>query len=335
MPDTSPESRERFRRLSRWVAEQLGVDGSPRLELVAGDASFRRYYRLSAGGVTRIVMDAPPPQEDVAPFIDRLQRLAAGGLHVPQLYAADARHGFLLLEDLGDTQYLHRLDADTVSRLYADALTALRSIQSQPTTGLPRYDAAALEREMHLFPDWFLDRHHRIALSHPEQEALQQVFETLIAAICPQPHVFVHRDYHSRNLMVTDTRNPGILDFQDAVAGPLTYDLVSLLRDCYVAWPVAQVNAWVADYHAQLPAIGLADDIPWATFQRWFDLTGIQRHLKAIGIFARLNHRDGKPGYLGAIPRTLNYILEVGAAYPEVAPLLELVQRHGLAEPPP
>lgn len=317
---------ERLALLEAWLTEACGLRGY-RLETASADASFRRYFRLTlSGGGSLIAMDAPPDHEDCGPFVAVAGRLRAAGLHVPQVVAQDLRQGFLLLEDLGTRSYLDALGPASVDRLYADALQALLQMQTRAAAaGLPPYDAALLRREMALFPDWLLQRHLGIRVEPALAGMLERAFAVLEANALAQPVVCVHRDYHSRNLMVVEGANPGVIDFQDAVAGPVTYDLVSLLRDCYVAWPAAQVDAWVAGYHAAADRAGLIGGIDRDTFLAWFDLMGVQRHLKAAGIFARLCHRDGKPGYLADIPRTLNYIVAVGRRREAVAELADWV----------
>ena len=298
----------------------------------SGDASFRRYFRLHFDdGQTLIAMDAPPDKEDCGPFIDVSARLGRAGVHVPQILHQDLAQGFLLLEDLGDRLYLGELDADSVDGLYGDAIEAmLRFQQAGNVDGLPDYDRALLEREMQLFPDWLLQRHLGIELDAGEQAMLIDSFELLIDSALAQPQVLVHRDYHSRNLLVCAPDNPGIIDFQDAVNGPLTYDLVSLLRDCYIAWPAEKLAQWLAQYGQSALERGLLSVAQLPQLPRWFDLMGVQRHLKAAGIFARLNHRDGKDGYLGDIPRTLGYIVQVAAAREELAPLGRLISERVL-----
>ncbi len=300
------------------------------LQPASSDASFRRYLRADMGDLTHIVMDAPPENEDCRPFVDIARALFDSGLHVPQILEEDLEQGFLLLDDLGDRLYLDELDKQTVERLYGDALGALITMQSSGPAGdvLPPYDEDLLMQEMELFREWFLKVHLGLELDDETNVMLDQAFRFLADSALGQPQVCVHRDYHSRNLMVTDSHNPGILDFQDAVFGPVTYDLVSLLRDCYIAWPREQVEDWALGFHELAMQSGilnreLHDDEQ--QFLVWFDLMGVQRHLKAIGIFARLNHRDGKPGYLDDIPRTLNYVEEVSSRYPELKGLHDLV----------
>ena len=294
----------------------------------SSDASFRRYFRVWYDGQTRIVMDAPPDKEDCRPFVAIAQALRGLGLNAPEVLAGDLDQGLLLLTDLGSRQYLAELDERSVSGLYGDALDALARLQTGGDPGsplLPPYDSALLHREMELFRDWFLGRQLGFNLREDEHQVLDHTFALLADNALEQPKVWVHRDYHSRNLMVTDPDNPGVLDFQDAVVGAVTYDLVSLLRDCYVAWPRERVESWALAHRARLRALGMSGLDDAAQFLRWFDLMGVQRHLKAIGIFARLNLRDGKPGYLRDIPRTLGYVLAVAERYPDLAGLRDLL----------
>ncbi len=315
----------------RWLRATLG-DADFTLETASSDASFRRYFRVTLDGHSRIVMDAPPEREACSPFLAVAERFAEAGLHVPRIEAASIEQGFLLLEDLGSTDYLHRLDAASADRLYGDALDALLQLQRNVAhDGLPPYDAALLQRELDLFPEWYLDRHLGQPLSTARQADWQQLCRQLIDSAQAQPQVTVHRDYHARNLIVTSP-NPGIIDFQDAVVGPVTYDLVSLLRDCYIAWPPAQVEAWVLGYRRRLLDAGLPAGDSDARFLRWFDWMGVQRHLKVAGIFSRLWHRDGKRRYLDDLPLTLHYIATVAARYPELAWLCELPGVEPLAQ---
>lgn len=318
---------QRLRQLERWLVHGCRLPPHT-LEPASADASFRRYFRITlADASTLIAMDAPPDREDCRPFVAVAARMAQAGLHVPQIVAQDLEQGFLLLEDLGSRSYLHALNGQTAAPLYADAMRALLRLQTAASAaGLPAYDRPMLVREMQLFPEWLLERHLGIALDEGEQAMLAASFDVLIDNALAQPVVCVHRDYHSRNLMVVDGSNPGVIDFQDAVAGPLTYDLVSLLRDCYVRWPGERVDAWVGDYYHKACDAGLLGTADAATFLAWFDLMGVQRHLKAAGIFARLNHRDGKPGYLDDVPRTLGYIVEVGRRRPDVRELASFIE---------
>ena len=293
------------------------------------DASFRRYFRLQKDGHSFIAMDAPPEQEDCLPFIRVAGYLEAMQLNAPRLIEANLDAGFLLLTDMGSHQYLDELkaDPDLAGKLYADALTALAQMQRRGTPyqeSLPPYDEKLLRFELSLFHDWLCGTHLGIAFADADENEWQALCDLLVRNALAQPAVFVHRDYHSRNLMVTPGNNPGILDFQDAVEGPLTYDLVSLLKDCYVRWEPPQVDAWIRDYYAQLDD-ALRDRIDFELFNRYFDLMGVQRHLKAAGIFSRLNHRDGKPGYMHDVPRTLAYIVELVPRYPELDWLVDVI----------
>jgi len=324
LPDASDS---RLEALTRWVVDDLGFTGG-RIEPASADASFRRYFRVTRGADTCIVMDAPPDKEDVAPFIRVAQVLAGMGLNVPIILARDVSQGFLLLSDLGCCQYLDELKANReVDRLYADALKALVTLQTVGAAGssLPAYDRALLLREMELLPVWFLDRHLGLVVGDDERGMLDRLFDTLVQAALSQPSVFVHRDYHSRNLLLTGENNPGILDFQDAVFGPVTYDAVSLLKDCYIAWPPERVRDWVLAYRERLVLAGIDVGSDASEFVRWFDLMGLQRHIKVLGIFARLYYRDGKSGYLKDLPRVLDYARATAAAYPETAEFAKFV----------
>jgi aminoglycoside/choline kinase family phosphotransferase len=274
-------------------------------------------------------MDAPPSREDTRPFVQVSGMLAGLGLNVPQVIDEDPEQGFLLLSDLGSRPYLDALNDETVERLYGDALGALATIQAC-TPGdapLPAYDRTLLLNEMELCREWLIGKHLGLALTGQQSSMLDAAFDLLADSALQQPQVCVHRDYHSRNLMLTESNNPGILDFQDAVIGPVTYDLVSLLRDCYIDWPRERVEDWALGYQTLALQSGVLQeghDDP-QQFLRWFDLMGMQRHLKAAGIFARLNHRDGKPGYLGDIPRTLGYVVEVASRHDDLAAFGEFI----------
>jgi aminoglycoside/choline kinase family phosphotransferase len=318
--------------LQQWLADSCGLVDC-RIEAASGDASFRRYFRITlADGSTLIAMDAPPDKEDCAPFIAVAEALAAAGLHVPAILAQDLAQGFLLLEDLGSTLYLDALNEDSVERLYGDALGALLSLQAcGPQGDLPHYDAPMLQREMALFTDWLLGRHLTLTLDDGEQAMLADTFALLTDNALAQPQVCVHRDYHSRNLLVPASGQvPGVIDFQDAVLGPVTYDLVSLLKDCYIAWPQQQVDEWAMGYFELAVQSGVLRESHERDFLRWFDLMGAQRHLKAAGIFARLKHRDDKSDYLKDIPRTLGYIVATAQRHPELTGLAELIDRRVL-----
>jgi hypothetical protein len=315
--------------LRHWLEHGLGWRDSG-LAPASADASFRRYFRVTRPDGTYIAMDAPPDKEDVGPYLKVAAMLLATGVNAPRVLAREARDGFLLLTDLGSVTYLNALeDRSRANALYSDAIAALVHIQARGArhaAELPPYDEKLLRFEMSLFPDWLLGRHLGLALDGTERRQLESAFDLLVKSALEQPRVFVHRDYHSRNLMVCDDANPGILDFQDAVHGPLTYDLVSLLRDCYVAWPQQQVVAWALDYRRQAAEAGLDTGRDEAAFLRWLDLMGVQRHLKASGIFARLWHRDGKPGYLPDVPRTLGYIEQACARYEDLAALGDFIR---------
>lgn len=279
-------------------------------------------------------MDAPPGKENVGPYLAVARMLETIGVNAPRVLERNAEDGFLLLTDLGSTTYLAELaDRRRGPDLYADAIAALVRIQArggEHAASLPPYDEALLRFEMSLFVDWLLGRHLGVTLGPGEERSLAAVFDCLVASALEQPRVFVHRDYHSRNLMVCPGANPGILDFQDAVHGPLTYDLVSLLRDCYIAWPQDQVVAWALQFRRGIVTAGLDAGTDEQQFLRWFDLMGVQRHLKASGIFARLWHRDGKAGYLPDVPRTLEYIEQACERHADLAALGELVGRRVL-----
>jgi aminoglycoside/choline kinase family phosphotransferase len=319
----------------------LSIDS---LRPASDDASFRRYFRVDTGPDTRldthpgaaadqpaslIVMDAPPPQENCAPFLHAATVFARSGVSVPRVVAADAPRGLMLLEDFGSTTYLSALSAATAQGLYGDAIDALIRLQlaSDPAS-FPPYDRAQLLRELQLFPEWYVARHKEVRLDAAEQAVLDAAFEAILQNNLAQPQVHVHRDFHSRNLMVLEgARNPGILDFQDAVYGPITYDLVSLLRDAYIRWEEAQIIDWAVRYWERARKAGLPVRADFGDFYRDFEWMGLQRHLKVLGIFARLSHRDGKDRYLADLPLVLRYVQEVAARYVTLAPLSRLIDR--------
>jgi aminoglycoside/choline kinase family phosphotransferase len=307
-----------------------------RITVASADASFRRYFRVSRGDVdpaawapradTLIVMDAPPGKEDIAPYLKVTALLEQAGVHVPHVYGADARRGFIVMEDLGDTQFLSLLRTGRgVDKLYGDALTALANIQVRGLRAaqqLAPYDRAPLERELNLMPEWFLEKHLKLELTPEERALITVTNEFLINEALLQPQVFVHRDFHSRNLMVPpsgdDGRGPGVIDFQDALRGPIGYDLVSLLKDCYISWSRERIERWVKGYRRVLGSLGANVGDSEYQFMRWFDLIGVQRHIKVLGIFARLWHRDGKIGYLDDLPLVMNYVLDTCRRYAEL-----------------
>ncbi len=314
--------------ISAWLAGLNDPVTLPAtLRVASADASFRRYFRVdSPDGGSLIVMDAPPPQEDVRPFLTVAELFGNTGITVPRILAKDVDRGFLLLSDLGSTTYLKQLNADTAHKLYMDAIDALILLQVQSRPGhLPDYDRATLHRELMLFPDWYLGKHRGATLSDAQQASLNGVFDVLLANNLAQPQVYVHRDYHSRNLMVLDKGNPGILDFQDALYGPITYDLVSLLRDAYIQWDEEMVLDWAIRYWERARRAGLPVSHDVDAFYKDFEFMGLQRHLKVLGIFARLSHRDGKDAYLNDIPLVMEYTRKTAYRYKEFAPLVKLL----------
>lgn len=319
-------SDHRLALVQQWVAAQLRTD-SFSLAPASEDASFRRYFRVGCDGRTWIVMDAPPEREDCRPFLRVAALMHEAGLHVPAVLAQDVERGLLLLTDLGTTTYLRALSDDNADRLFGDAVSALITLQraSRPDR-LPVYDAVLLKRELALFPDWYLERHLQLTPDPESRATLEAVGAQLVACALAQPRVYVHRDYMPRNLMLSDP-NPGILDFQDAVFGPITYDLVSLFRDAFVSWDEPRAREWVAGYWAAARRAALPVQPDFATFYRDFEWMGLQRHLKVLGIFARIHYRDGKPGYLEDAPRFVHYARAVCARYSELSPMLRLFDR--------
>jgi len=308
--------------LASFLEQHLGDDASSPVA-ASSDASFRRYWRVQANAQTHIVMDAPPDKENCEPFIDIASRLQSAQIKAPQVHAADLSTGFLLLTDLGSQTLLQALDDDSADAYYGSALRSLQRMQQAVDfAGLPRFDQLRLRDEMELMPRWFLRQHLGVEPDCEEYDIIETGFLALIHSARVQPQVFVHRDFHSRNLMLGDDPQAelGVLDFQDAVIGPITYDLVSLLKDCYVRWHPDRVAAWAEGYRQQLQNAGVEvpDSLRW---QRWFDLMGVQRHLKVLGIFARLHYRDGKTDYLADLPRVLEYVLETCERYLELETL--------------
>ena len=318
---------QRLAALTRWLDGPLaGARFS--VAPASADASFRRYFRATlADGRSYVAMDAPPELEDCRPYVRIAGLLRAAGVHAPEIHAQDLAQGFLLLEDLGGRTYLESLAASDPAPLYAAATDALLRWQlaSRPAV-LPDYDRTLLERELQLFPDWYLGRHLGRRLAADDAQVLRQAFDLILANNLAQPRVYVHRDYHSRNLMISDPL-PGVLDFQDAVHGPITYDLVSLLRDAYLRWDEERVLDWAVRYWEKARRAQLPVAADFADFYRDFEWMGVQRQLKVVGIFARLRHRDGKERYLADIPRVLDYLLAACRRYRELHPLALLVER--------
>jgi aminoglycoside/choline kinase family phosphotransferase len=330
-----PEKDARLALVHKWLSDDLGLRPE-KVEPASSDASFRRYFRAFRNGETFVIMDAPPGKEDVRPYLKVTRLLESLGVHVPHVHEADEANGLLLLEDLGVTQYLQRLNAgDDPDRLYGDALFALAEIQTRGAEAaheLAPYDREALARELALMPEWFCRRHLELTLTDGENQIIAEAFEFLIVEALQQPVVFVHRDYHSRNLMMLDERNPGVIDFQDALRGPIGYDLVSLLKDCYISWPRERVEQWVTGYRNLVRSRGGPGGRDAREFLRWFDLIGLQRHIKVLGIFARLWYRDGKSGYLRDLPLTLEYVRDTCGRYPELADLAGVIERRMVPE---
>jgi len=325
-----PDQDVRLQHLKVWLDEQLAVlfaeqgwGAVPPATLTAAssDASFRRYFRWEGAGRSFIVMDAPPPQENCKPFVDIAFLLAKSGINVPKIYAEDLERGFLLLNDLGNKTYLDVIDSENADDLFNDALQALTAFQQLPMVApLPSYDVALLRRELELFPEWYVKRELGIEFDPAQQVLWDNVTELLIDSALAQPKVLVHRDYMPRNLMLSEP-NPGVLDFQDAVYGPVTYDVTCLFKDAFLSWPEERVHGWLEGYWKQAVALGIPVQPDFDDFLRASDLMGVQRHLKVIGIFARICHRDGKPRYLADVPRFFAYIDAVIARRPELAEL--------------
>ena len=312
--------------LTAWLTAHFG-ESAFSLHPVSADASFRRYFRVARPGESWIAMDAPPEREDCRQFVRVAEILRSAGVHVPAIVAQDVERGFLLLSDLGNVTYLDALSPQNADRLFGDAVDALIRIQraSRPAV-LPPYDRALLEREIGLFPEWYVGRHLGTAFSAAESQMFEEVSGRVLASNLSQPQVFVHRDYMPRNLMVANP-NPGILDFQDAVFGPVTYDVVSLFRDAFVSWEEERVLDWTARYWDQARRAGLPVAAEFAAFYREFEWMGLQRHLKVLGIFARIRHRDGKRGYVEDAPRFVAYVRAVCRRYRDLAPMLALFDR--------
>tara|TARA_Y100000389_G_scaffold120146_1_gene117356 strand:+ start:4829 stop:5797 length:969 start_codon:yes stop_codon:yes gene_type:complete len=298
--------------LTKWVKKYYPQDFT--IEKASEDASFRSYYRVMSQGDTKIIMDAPPQHEPLTSFLDVTKRLALAKINVPIIYEVDESKGYILMSDLGKNNYLDALNKETVYCLYTDAIDVICRIQNEASSkGLEVFDMNIQIKEMDLFKDWFLEKHLKMNLNQDQSIYLKDFNEILARRISKIPTTFIHRDFHSRNLMVTDKNNPGVLDYQDAMIGPMTYDLVSLLKDCYIKWDDELIYKMVKTYFQRLE-----QSITYDEFEYWFDMTGLQRHLKAIGIFSRLYYRDQKSSYLKDIPKTLNYIVELCTKYPEL-----------------
>ena len=353
---------ERLARLTRWTATQLQSMGAAvdednfQLTVVSGDASFRRYFRASLGGKSWISVDAPPETEDSGAFIAIANAWRKNGISVPMVHRADLEQGFMLLSDFGDQLYLPLLQGEGANRLYHEAFSELIKIQQNACVdgySLPRYGRTSLLSEMQIFSEWFLQRQLEMQLSRQEQALLSGLFDQVVASALEQPQVCVHRDYHSRNLMWLGGEEGangcikeqiggkiGVLDFQGAVIGPVTYDLASLLRDCYIDWSEPQITQWLLEYQQLAVAAAIIKPVESARFRRWFDLIGLQRHIKCLGLFSRLSIRDGKQAYLRDIPRTFNYVAQVCHQYEELMGfadwldnrVLPLLKEQGLIE---
>ncbi|QKV66636.1 phosphotransferase [Pseudomonas sp. 43A] len=328
-----PDQDVRLQHLKVWLDEQLatlfadqgwGAVPPATLTAASSDASFRRYFRWEGEGRSFVVMDAPPPQENCKPFVDIAFLLAKSGINVPKIYAEDLERGFLLLNDLGNKTYLDVIDGENADALFDEALQALLAFQQLPMVApLPSYDVALLRRELELFPEWYVKRELGIEFDAVQQQQWQHISDLLIDSALAQPKVLVHRDYMPRNLMLSEP-NPGVLDFQDAVYGPVTYDVTCLFKDAFLSWPEERVRGWLENYWQQASALNIPVQPDFEDFLRASDLMGVQRHLKVIGIFARICHRDGKPRYLADVPRFFSYIEAVIARRPELAELQAL-----------
>jgi hypothetical protein len=317
--------------IHNWI-ESLYPTEEFRLESASSDASFRRYFRLFINNTSLsdslIVMDAPPENEEITTFCRLGRRFHKLGINVPHILHTDEEQGLVLMTDLGSLHYLDSLNDSTVERLYGDALGCLVTLQTgtfDDPTFLPPYSAQLLHQEMDLFREWYLVNHLGLEITAEEHKTMDEAWQLLIDSALEQPQLWVHRDFHSRKLMVTDFNNPGVIDFQDAVTGPITYDLVSLLKDCYIEWPKERIEDWVLGYHDLALQTGLLEKENEQQFLRWFHRMGIQRHLKVAGIFARLSHRDGKNQYLNDIPLTLKYLVSALKNDPELSELYNLV----------
>ncbi len=316
---------QRQKQLNDWLSGLFPNDTFT-LTPASADASFRRYFRAAfPDGTTKIVMDAPPDLEDCTPFLRVGKLFEAAGAHVPHVFAQDLGQGFLLLSDLGNTTYLQALNEHSAAELYSAAIDSLIKIQQASQENiLPEYDESILRRELNLFPEWYIAKHLGVVLSPKQQAKLEEVFGRILANNLAQPRVFVHRDYHSRNLMLAQP-NPGILDFQDALYGPITYDLASLFKDAYIRWEEAEIIDWLIRYWEKARKAGLPVRDDFGDFYRDYEMMGAQRHIKVLGIFARLYHRDGKNGYLKDMPLVMEYLHKACERYIDLKPLLNIL----------
>jgi len=323
----------RQQQLTEWL-HSLFPDQKFTIAPASADASFRRYFRATfANGSTKVVMDAPPQHENCLPFIHIAKLFEEAGTHVPHVYEQDLARGFLLLSDLGNTTYLQAINTDNAKQLYGAATEALIKIQLASRKGeLPNYDEALLRRELNLFPEWYVAKHLNVTLSDKQQAKLEECFQRILANNLAQSCVYVHRDYHSRNLMLSEP-NPGILDFQDAVYGPITYDLASLFKDAYIKWEEDQIMDWLIRYWEKARKAGLPVHNDFGEFYRDYEWMGVQRHIKVLGIFARLYHRDGKDGYLKDLPLVMDYLRRACERYIDLKPLLHLLDQLEAAKP--
>lgn len=316
----------RQKQMHNWLTNDLNMTIDSCLP-ASSDASFRRYFRVKSSNQVYIVMDAPPDKENTGAFIKVSKLFQQAKVHTPGIYAQNLDQGFLLLEDLGSHCFLDCLNPESADSLYQSAITSLLRLQTglQPEkVELPRYDRHLLLTELNIFNEWYLQK--RLGITMPDR-IRSQLHHCLIQSALEQPYRCVHRDYHSRNLMVLPQNSPGVIDFQDAVIGPISYDIVSLLRDCYINWPQPQIDRWLSQYYQHLLNAELIT-ADYRQFQRWFDLMGMQRHLKAIGIFSRLQLRDNKDNYLQDIPRTMNYVIQVGRQYPDLTEFIGFLTHH-------
>lgn len=316
----------RTEQLHTWLS-QFFLNKPFSMASLAGDASFRRYFRVQTDTQSYVAMDAPPDHEDTGPFVHVAELLLAQGIRAPMIVGANLEQGFLLLSDFGDALLLKQLNAGTADAYYQQCFAVLQDLAAiTPDSSIAPFDVDFMLMEMQRFIDWYLEKQRGMTLTQQQRDILASSFNWLAQAISEQPYVFVHRDFHSRNLIVCEDGELGVLDFQDAVHGPITYDLVSLLRDCYINWPNEQVNAWVATYHQQLLTRQVLRAVSLPTFMRWFDCVSVQRHLKCIGIFARLALRDNKPEYLNDVPRVFAYLQHEIQRIPELAELAQFLR---------